>query len=100
MTFRRDGGLRSNGFRYCPRCGRALETGETCECDSAGAALPKDGQRATCPLFEHRCSYRGRHYIACGGKKWAFGTKALRDQHYKAACCRGRACALCARKEK
>lgn len=70
----------------CPTCGRALQAFEVCECASK---LPKDGLRATCPRFKARSSYRGAHYISCGGSKYKFGCKESRDLHYMVFCCGG-----------
>ena len=80
------GGLRSRDLRHCSRCGRPLETHETCEC---GRAVPgtRDGLRAACPQFQARSSYRRRHYLNCGGHKLLVGSLEDRDAMYAEYCC-------------
>lgn len=77
------GGLRArNNYRYCQACGRTLEPGERCECNQ-----PRDGLRARCPKFRARSSYRGMHYLDCGGHKLRANTRSSRDTFYAAYCC-------------
>lgn len=76
-----NGGLRSNSYRHCPRCGRALESGESCECGT------RDGLRARCPQFKARSSYRGRHYLDCDGHRIKTASREIRDAFYMAYCC-------------
>ena len=83
---RKKRGWRAQAIDLCPECGRELQPYEVCECTSK---LPRDGLRARCPQFEARASYKGRHYINCGGHKYSFGDKDERDARYMAYCCGG-----------
>ena len=83
-----DGGLRA-GHRHCRRCGRTLEPFEACECDQVLPApgWPRDGLRATCPMFRARSSYRRRHYLDCNGRKLRADSRQTRDTFYAVYCC-------------
>lgn len=74
--------------RVCAACGRPLEIGETCTCQQGAKGATRDGLRARCPCFEHRSSYRGRYYLACGGKKRVYPSGEARNEHYRRFCCR------------
>ena len=55
----------------------------------------RDRMTATCPHFEARNDYRGRHWIQCGMGRRCFETAWERNQHYKAICCEsGKGCEL------
>lgn len=81
---RRKKGRHASTVRTCADCGRVLEAIEVCECTSK---LPKDGLRAKCPIFKARSSYRGYHFIVCGGRKLRFEDIDGRDLHYMVFCC-------------
>lgn len=82
------GGLRSDSFRHCRQCGRALEPGEVCECGQVMApGITRDGLRATCAQFRARSSYRRRHYLDCDGHKLQASSRQARDAFYAVYCC-------------
>lgn len=83
------------GFKTCAVCGTVLQTGETCNCQQPiGRAFHRDGLTATCPLFSHRSTYRGRYYINCvrpdGMRtRFVYRTNTERNNAYAAKCCHG-----------
>ena len=49
---------------------------------------PRDGLRAVCPAFQHRCSIGKHHWIVCTGARPQFMTREERDRHYRDVCCK------------
>lgn len=82
MKYQR-GGTLSERKHLCPRCGRILIPGESCECYMA----TRDGLRAVCPRFAARLNYKGKYYIQCSDRKLKYIAKANRDSHYATYCC-------------
>lgn len=83
------GGWEASGLRHCVNCGRPLEPGESCECDRVAGPRggTRDGLRARCPQFVARSSYRGKHYLDCGGHKLKACDLRARDALYALYCC-------------
>ncbi len=83
-------------FKTCPVCGAHLDPQERCNCQQpVSRAIHRDGLTATCPLFSHRSTYRGRYYINCstdpeipGVKtKHEYPTAEARNEVYAQYCC-------------
>lgn len=50
-------------------------------------SMPRDGLRAGCPKFRSRSSYRGGHFLDCGGHRLKANTRSSRDTFYAVYCC-------------